>query len=289
MTYRNGWLLACCAALMAVFSSTPAHAQFAVFVSGNGSNANDCSSPATACRSLGHAEATVQPGGVIHVLPGEYSLVFITKSVEIIADGGQASISSANAGSGGVSAPIIVSAGPADVVRIRGFTIGRPGAVNGGGIGLVAGGALHLEDCTLVGSNGDYGINFQPSTDSVLSVTNCTIANNGASTGGGILVSPQPGGSARVSIDNSRILNNRRGLHVTSGGVVMVRNSIIAHNESAGIRVSGTGVVGIADSTISGNATGLSAVDGGQIISHKGNALFDNATNGAFTSTVNPL
>ena len=34
---------------------------------------------------------------------------------------------------------------------------------------------------------------------------------------------------------------------------------------------------------------GLSAVDGGQIISHGGNALFDNNSNGSFTSTVNPL
>jgi hypothetical protein len=54
-----------------LFVTAPAHAQFAVFISGDGNDANNCLTLATPCRSLAAAQIAVASGGVIHVLPGE--------------------------------------------------------------------------------------------------------------------------------------------------------------------------------------------------------------------------
>jgi hypothetical protein len=221
---------------------------------------------------------------VIHVLPGDYSAALITKSVQIIADGGQASITGSTVSIGAVSAGILVNAGPADVVKIRGMIVDRHGSTAGGGIGLVAGSALHVENCTLVNAGDNPGIQFRPSGDSELVVSNSTIANNA---GGGIEVRPGAGASATVTIDNTRLLNNARGLLVFNRGRVTMRNSTIAGN-TRGVRATGGNASArIANSTISGNQTGLNAVNGSKIVSHRGNVLTDNGTNGAFTSSVN--
>jgi len=283
MTSRYG-IAATTLTLVLLCAAAPAHAQFAVFISGDGNDANNCLTPATACRGLAMAQTTVATGGVIHVLPGDYGAVTITKSIQIIADAGQASISGSTVFVGAVTAAIIVNAGPTDVVKIRGMIFDRHGSVAGGGVGLVAGGALHIENCTLVNAGAQYGIHFRPSGNSELVVSNSTIANNA---GGGIEVRPGAGATATVTIDNTRLLNNARGLSVFNRGHVTVRNSTIAGG-TMGVRAAGGNAsVRIANSTISGNQTGLNAVSGADIISHRGNVLTDNVNNGAFTGAVN--
>jgi hypothetical protein len=267
-----------------LFVTAPAHAQFAVFISGDGNDANNCLTLATPCRSLAAAQIAVASGGVIHVLPGEYSSVEITKSVQIIADGGQASISSSTNSAGGIFAGIIVNAGPSDVVLVRGITVDRHGSVAGGRVGLVAGGALHIENCTLVNAGANYGIHFRPSGNSELVVSNSTIANN---IGGGIEVRPGAGALANVTIDNTRLLNNNRGVLVQNRGNVTIRKSMIVGNATGVQSRGGSATVHLADSTVSGNTFGLRRPNGGQIISHRGNILTDNGNDGTFTSTVN--
>ena len=283
MTFRST-LAAVATAFALLFATAPANAQFAVFISGNGDNLNDCLTPATACRTLAQGQTTVTAGGVIHVLPGEYNSVIITKSVQIIADQGQASISGSTSGIGSVFAGIFVNAGPSDVVLVRGMIVDRHGSTSGGGIGLVAGGALHVENCTLVNAGAEFGIHFRPSGNSELVVSNSTIANNA---GGGIDVRPGAGVSATVTIDNTRILNNGFGIAVFNRGHVTARNSTIAGN-TRGVRATGGDASArIANTTISGNQTGLVAANGSQIVSHRGNVLTDNVNNGAFTGAVN--
>jgi hypothetical protein len=167
---------------------------------------------------------------------------------------------------------------------VRGITVDRHGSAAGGGVGLVAGGALHIENCTLVNAGANYGIHFRPSGNSELVVSNSTIANNA---GGGIEVRPGAGATATVTIDNTRLLNNRYGIAVFNRGHVTVRNSTIAGN-TRGVRAAGGDAsVRIANTTITGNQTGLAAVNGAQIVSHRGNVLTDNVNNGAFTGAVN--
>ena len=283
MTSRYG-IAATTLTLVLLCAAAPAHAQFAVFISGDGNDANNCLTLATPCRSLAAGQTAVASGGVIHVLTGEYTSVEITKSVQIIADGGQASISSGTNGAGGIFAGIIVNAGPSDVVLIRGITVDRHGSGTGGGVGLIAGGALHIENCTLVNAGAQYGIHFRPSGNSELVVSNSTIANNA---GGGIEVRPGSGISTTATIDNTRLLNNRFGVAVFNRGHVTVRNSTVSGN-TVGVRAAGGNASArIANTTISGNQTGLVALTGADIVSHRGNVLTDNVSNGAFTGAVN--
>jgi Right handed beta helix region len=281
MVHRYGVISAFALALL--HAAVPAHAQSAVFISGVGDDANDCLSPATPCRRLSRAQTVVSTGGVIHVLPGEYLAAQITKSVEIIADMGQASISNSVTSNGVLNSAILVIAGPTDVVRIRGMIIDRRGINFGSGIGFLSGGVLHVENCTIVNHAADIGIRFRPSGNSKLTVSNTTIANNAS---GGIEVRPGADAFATVTIDNTRLLDNNRGIEVLNRSSVMMRNSAIAGN-GIGLLARNRGVLRVASSMVSGNGTGLKVLNHGELISHRGNVIADNTLDGTFTSTVN--
>jgi hypothetical protein len=253
--------------------------------SDTGSDGNNCLSPGKACISLfgpNGALAKVSPGGIINVLPGTYTHGIINKAVSIIADHGQAVIAKLSTTQDGVSAAVVVNIRPSDVVRIRGLTI-RPIQYSRG-IASVAGGTLHLENCTLLNSPDRYGVFFRPTSASRLTVSNCAISENG---GGGIRVQPVAPGKANVILDSVRLLNNHNGIQAFNRSNVMLRNSTISGN-TVGVRAKGgNAVVRMADSTVTGNQTGLSALNNARIVSHRGNVVADNATNGSFTSTVN--
>jgi Right handed beta helix region len=283
MTHRFA-LTAMAMTVTLLFATAPAHAQFRVFVSDGGNDANNCFTIATACASLSHAQATVLAGGVIHVLPGEYGAVTITKSVDIIADGGQASMtSSAVFISPGVEAPILINAGPTDVVRIRGITTSFP-TLASSGVAVISAGQVYVENCTFANGNGAYGLVFRPSGDSKLVVTNSTISNNG---GGGIEVRPGAGAFASVVIDNTRLSNNGPGVLIRARSNVTMRKSTISGNTIGLWTSGGSAVLRAADSTVTQNGIGLQTSNGGQLISHRGNMVADNTTDGAFTATVN--
>ena len=207
------------------FAAAPAQAQNVVFVSPNGDDAENCLTPATACRNLQQAQTVVNNGGVIHMAPGDYPGVVIEKSVQIIAQEG-ASIASGSVQVGNVGAALVVNAGATDVVAIRGLVVGRHGFTRGG-IGLVSAAALHLENCALLHSGDSFGVVFRASVNSELSVKNCMIASNGFGgvTGGGIEIRPGASATAKVNIENVRLVNNRRGLEVYNRGRVTVRAS----------------------------------------------------------------
>jgi len=304
------------AVLVALVFAAPAQAAFATFFSPAGNNANNCTTPATACATLGGAFAKTDAGGVMHVLPGEYSTLNITKAVQIIAEAGQASISGSSTGVN-PSASFLVTAGATDEVRIRGFVVDRHGS-SAGGIALVTGAALYVEDCSLVSSGNDFGIIFVPTGASELYVSNSFMSGN-ASPGGGILVKPSGSGSAKVVLDNVNVENNAAGIlidgrvttgsntvvigntNVVGGGSfgifaadsgggttnVTVDGSTSANNVTFGIGASGANAtVRVRNSIVTGNGTGLQIASSGKLISHGGNVVTGNTTNGAFTSTV---
>jgi hypothetical protein len=59
---------------------------------------------------------------------------------------------------------------------------------------------------------GDAGIKFSPSSASKLSVTGTVMNNMGFGTGGGIVVNPQSGGSARVNLERVTVNGNAFGI-----------------------------------------------------------------------------
>jgi hypothetical protein len=316
--------LAASACLVALLGGAPARAQnFVTFVAESGNDANNCESIAEACRQLigeNGAIAKTPSGGVIHVLPGEYVAFPIQdKSLDIIADGGQASIVNNVAGpipniTG--NAGIVIAVGAGDVVRVRGFIVNTHHGIAIGG----AGGIVHLENNTLIAGLSDrYGIIYSPSSASELYVRDTTIAReNGITGGGGILIRPLGSGSAKVVLDNVQVDDTSPGilvdgratngvstvtvrdsvvagsttyglLAIDSGGGasnVMIEGSSFANNVTNGVWVSGTNTtVRIRDSTVSGNGRGLAGAATSNLISQGGNTVAGNTVDGLFSSS----
>jgi hypothetical protein len=310
---------ACLVALLGV--ADPAQAAFATFVSGAGLDTNDCLTPATPCRDIGTptgALSKTDAGGIIHVLPGEYNAFFINKSVEIVADAGQASVYTTAAGPiPGVTgaAGIAVDVGAADVVRIRGFLVNVDH-----GIVIINSGVVHIEDCTLLAVSNRYGLLYAPSGASELYVSGSVISRlSGATGGGGILIKPTGSGTAEAVLDNVAVEDNATGILIdgratTGSNTVTIRNSAISGSQAFGLHAvdSGGGTTNVMvegstssnngtqgfvatganaqirlrDSTSTGNGRGLQVASSGEIISHGGNVVANNTVNGGFTSTV---
>lgn len=283
------------------------------WVSGVGDDANPCSRTAP-CKTFAGAISKTAASGEISVLdPGGFGAVTITKSISIIAS---------DSGEGGVLAGgtngIVINAGAADVVTLRGLII--EGAGTGlNGIRFLAGKALNVENCVIAdfrasSAGNGHGISFRPSGASHLYVVDTVVENNGiGSTGGGILVQPTGAGSAAVVLNRVSMPGNVFGFKAdgtgSTGGIkatlddnvassstfsgvvaitpaggapvdLFVNRSVIANNGSNGIRSEGAGArVRLSDSTVTGNLTGLSIV-GGSVISFSNNRIRGNVGDG---------
>ena len=264
------------------------------------------------CLDFGLAQAATVPNGEIHCLDsGNIGGATITKSITIDC-----------AGFATVTDFIIVNA-PAIIVTIRNLTVSGVSGFSTG-IQFQDGAALLVENCVLENYNfnaNSAGIRFQPSaTSTKLVVTNTVFRNNGSgSTGGGIVVKPQSGGSAQVVLDRVSIDKNVFGIvadgtgsivginmtitdSVTSGNLndgivattpsggapigVMVTDTKTVNN-GFGIRSIGPNVtVRVDRSKIIGNSTGLSFSNGGGLLTFGNNAVQANGINGAFSGPV---
>jgi hypothetical protein len=291
-----------------VAGATPSFAQATrTWVSGVGDDANPCSRTAP-CKTFAGAISKTAAGGEINAIdPGGFGAVTITKAISIIGEGVTAGILAA--GTNGV----IVNAGVNDNVVLRGLDI--EGAGTGlNGIRFLAGGTLHVENCTINGFT-QTGIAFIPSGASRLSVEDTVVRDNNplaASTYGGIFIAPTGTGSADASIDETRLVRNFHGLRVQGNSRVSARNCSAsghsgtgilaasagltqinldgceASNNVNGIRSEGAGtIVRIANTLVTNNsANGLFPTAGGAIVSFGNNQVAGNGTNGAPTSTV---
>lgn len=306
---------------------SPADAQnFVTWVSGTGSNANDCATISTPCRSIDAALAKTDTAGMIQVLPGVYGSVFVNKAVDIIAEQGGAVIYGAAVQPIGAteSAGIYVIAGPSDVVRIRGMIIKQ--AIDWAGIAFGGGAALYVENCTLSATKagGPAALHFVPKTGAAggvpteLTVRNSTITDNPA---GNILIKPNNGVAVAALIENTLMAKGLYGIRADdfagSGMIrVDVRNSAAKGNSNNGFLAVGTGanpihfmidrstaenngVYGaiatgaqafmiVGSSTLMGNGTGLAQASGATVASYGNNGInFNTAnTNGTITAPL---
>jgi hypothetical protein len=266
------------------------------------------------CAMFVTAQSATNAGGVISVLDGfdDPTGFIITKSLTVRAEGvdGGATL----APTGGLI--ISVQAGPSDVVTLEGLHLNGAGAIN-----LASGGHLHVVRCVLTNGNvsTNVGIRFVPNSASKLSVTDTVINNYGSGTGGGIVVKPQSGGSARVNLERVTVNGNAFGIAAdgtgSTGGInmtiadsmiggntndgiiattpsggapigVMVTNSKSINN-AFGIRSLGPNVtVRVKNSDVTGNGTGLSFSGGGALLTYGNNAVNANGTDGAFSGSI---
>jgi hypothetical protein len=282
----------------------PAHAAGAsrTWVSGAGSDMNPCSRTAP-CSTLAAAYSNTAPGGEINCVdPGGVGTLTITMSITIDCRETFAGILAA--GTHG----IVVNAGVGDIVTLKGLNI--QGAGTGlNGIKFLSGHSLYVTDVTIQDFT-QWGIDFEPSGSSQLFVGDAFISNNGSvASSGGILVQPSGTGSADVTLDKVRVVDNVVGILAkgsTSSGAgvrVDVNASVVANNFSNGVwglrgagaqtlvlvdgsRIvnnTGTGVLAdtsaavlISSSTIVRNGVGAN-VSGGTLYTYGNNVIDNNA------------
>ncbi len=292
---------------LTLFASSFAAAQATrTWVSGVGDDVNPCSRTAP-CKTFAGAISKTAEGGEINALdPGGFGTLNITKSITINGEGTMASMLASSTNG------IIVNAGPADIVIIRGVSIngaGNPGEVTGlNGIRFLAGGELHVENVKIYGFT-QQGIDFVPNGASRLLVSNTSILNTG-----GIWIRSVGSGTALVTLDKVTMQGNARGIRVEDGAIVMMRDSFITSNDVDGVVTQGTfraadltlenvvvsnnfgvgifangmGTVRISNTTVTRNNAGLAAVGGGSIVSFGNNRVHSNNSANGPPSVTTP-
>ena len=292
-----GLMLAVC------MGATPARAVSTTYVSISGNDANDCTSPATACGTFSRAQSNTDNGGTIICLSsGNFNGIGVLKSITIDCRGHVAVI------------PQIFIDFSNVVVILRGLHIYGaydPGANTG--VQFANGNALHIEDCKIAGVTssvgGGKGLRFAPRNASQLYVTDSVISENGFndnSGGGGIFIEPTGSGSARVVLNRVTMNQNTIGIVVdgtgSSGAVnafisdsviggtigpgVVAKNSTVSIdrsqivNNSVGVIANNGATALLSNSTIQGNSQALNANTGAAIFSYGNNNINANQPGG---------
>jgi nitrous oxidase accessory protein NosD len=277
-----------------ILFATGARAQLArTYVAHNGADANPCtrSSP---CRQIDRGIDAVQPGGEVVVMStGNYHAFTVDKAVTVTAATGAAPGITVTAG---VAATI--SAGPSEVVTLRGLTLNGLNPQNQSfGVASNSGAALHLYDCTFL----NFGIGVGSGTGVPVFVKNSAFRGNTS----GIQVA-----STTALIDHCKFENNSTGLFVGTAGKVTVRNcdafgngtgfyagtarvvteinieDCVATNNGTAVYADPDVVIRVANSTITNNTVGLFAQAGGQILSRTPatNTVAGNGSGEVFTA-----
>ena len=222
-------------AVVALLADTPAKAlNNKSFVSGTGSDANNCSTIPLACATFAHALTQTNAGGEITVVnTGDYQPLTIDRSIDITNDGaGEASILAP--GTGG----IFVRAGKGDVIGLRGLVI--DGQVFGMvGMEIDQASAVHIQNCVFRNFESSldftYAILSQPTNNLQIFISDTIIFNNGSTAhSGGILIFPGTGGNAHLVLDRVHLENNVTALSVNAsngtpsgiGVYVIIRDSV---------------------------------------------------------------
>lgn len=324
MKVRRGTALFGCMILAAAtVAASPAGAQATrTWVSGVGDDVNPCSRTAP-CKTFAGAISKTAAGGEINCLdPGGYGTLTITKSITVDCTGTFGS----TLNSGGINGFVIndsLSATPGQAeVRLRGLQINGAGSTPGlNGIRFISGKRLVVEDVFIQNQKSGFGISIAPSANSAtVTVVNTTITNSGnGAAGGGIDARPTGTGTARVNLQNVRLVENAnialrvdstattgaagvsvfvddsdisgasRGIDVasTSGAVsavfMMVTDSSIFNNSSFGILANGNKTrMRVGNTVITANGNGVTPSTGAIVNDVGGNINLGNATDGSF-------
>lgn len=299
-------------AFLTVLGVTPGRAeQFNLtFVSMSGSDANNCAygSP---CRRLDRAVAMTANEGRITCLGAGYDdlAVTVTRQMSVSCEGG--------------SVRFFVVKLTGGTAHIHGLNVsGADGLTQS--VWLTGTGSVVLNGLKVNGVGAYYGVGQGISVvpDGPLNVTiaNSVISRSGySSVGAGVLVKPEPGGSARVVLDRTVVSGNVFGVAIdgsgsTAGINTTIKDSTISSNtqdgivattssggapigvfvtgsassnNAIGIRSIGSSVtVRVESSKVTGNGTGVASLSGGALLSAGNNYVQANGNNGSFTGSM---
>jgi hypothetical protein len=241
-----------------------------------GRNHNNCKSPETACKTIGHAISLASSGDTVRVAAATYTEnLTISINLKVIGSGASTTIIDG----GGVNTVVTISSA---VVTLSGLTIQHGGATTLGG-GIHNSGTLTLNNGTVT-QNQTKGLGSAGGgiyNSGILTINNSTISENS--------------NSASVSRGGGGILN--------VGGILTIKNSTISGNSvhrAAGVVARGGGIYNagtltLNNSTLSGNFAvvargpfGCAVPDGGGIYSQSGTVTINNSTlSGNFAENCN--
>ncbi len=297
------------AALGAVaLAGASAQAATRAWVSGHGTDAAGCGSPANPCRSLQYAhDNIVAAGGEIDIMdPAGYGAISITKAISIVNDGvGTAGVQSASGDA------IAINAGPADSVYLKGLNVDGVLFAGHVGINFIGGGNLTISNCvvrhfgsdgiklnvpggtisfqisnTIASDNGNNGVRYttNASAVTVTGVLDGLTASNNASNG--VEIDSAVAGTTDFTIEHSNINHNAAiGVSVQTLNSAVNRVAIdsthINYNQT-GVEPTSTARVRLWNSTAVGNSnvgTFSFPTGNGDLISEGDNLIKDNAVN----------
>jgi hypothetical protein len=256
-------LIGAAAVAAVALHAAPALAQAVrTFVSGHGSDSGTCTLGAP-CRSFAYAITQTSASGEITVLdPAGYGAVTINQAISIDNDGvGEAGITVTTS----EDAITINTAGPSDVVNLRGLTLVGSGAAHNG-ITLTNAGTVNIQNCVIHGFS--QAMILAPTGSNRVNVSDTIVSDNS----NGISYFPS-GSSATNTIFFERVQalgNSTSGFSVggnnATGGTVrgMAADSAASTNGSSGFAVSSltggaTATFTIVASRVIGNTTGVSS------------------------------
>jgi hypothetical protein len=241
----------------------PANGQsFITFVSSTGTDGNDCSTPALACRHINRALALTNVLGQINCVDNaDYfeggTVITIAKTVTIDCQ---------HTG----DFPAFQINGVGIVVTLRSFDLTKD---NNFSIEFTNGAALILQNIHMSENFGN-AIRFAPIANAQLIMSDCLVNNNAS--GAGVLIKPASGVQANFTIQRTTIQGNQSGIAAdgTSGGSIsgMVRDSVVTGNTQAGIITQGSGpnvTVSVDNVSVTNNNIGLWAQDGTAILTRR--------------------
>jgi hypothetical protein len=222
--------------LAAIGLAAPADAHTVTYVSGKGSDSNDCFSPATPCRSFQRAVNQTVAGGEVKALdPADYFPVAINKAITITGVQG-AGIDT----NGGNAVTVVGTTLPGPHVHLNHLVINN--VTGSGGIGIrggVTGTSWEITHCTIQGYA--TGLNFAFET---FLIADSVIKDNGA----GIFMVHALG-----TLDHVRVYSNTTGV-VDSEANLFIGGSSIESN-GTGIAIELGGATSFGDNHIKGNGT----------------------------------
>src|ERR1700688_3881619 len=176
---------------------------FEAFVSGVGDDANTCTRTLP-CRTFAGAFLVTLPGGIISALdPGDFGPVTVTHSISIEGHG------VADILANGTHA-ITITAGPSDVVVLRGLTLDGLGSFGGNGILVRKVGSLLVEDSEIrnFGSDGILFVGYPPQFDARAAAESPDSSPNaGNST------------SPRSNTEHNVVISNTQGVGISIGSI----------------------------------------------------------------------
>jgi hypothetical protein len=229
----------------------------------NGSDSNDCKSPQTPCKTIGHAISLASSGDSIMVAAATYTEnLAIGFSLKVIGSGAHTTIIDGR----GKGTVVTNSGTPVTLSRL---TLQNGRTVRGGG------GVTNYFDGTLT-------INNSIITKNVASGPSSTGFGGGISNGGVLTIN-----DSTVSENSTALLgSNSSGGGIYNSGMLTINRSTVSGNTAvSGGGVSNKGTLAVDSSTVVGNTASLT--QGGACRSTYGGGIYNGGTLAVNNSTVN--